>query len=212
MTVERFLGGVLDTNGYLLKTDKGLMLVDAPAGVADWLQQRSQKVELLLLTHGHFDHVIDVARIQREHQCPIVAHPETRPMLEDRDLYRSLGMELEIEPAVLDRELQEGPTEFLGERFDALYVPGHCPGSFCFFHPATRILLGGDVIFQGAIGRWDLPGGDLELLLRGIHEKVLPLGDDVLIYPGHGPAIRLGDEKRTNPFLSAQLKIDDFIS
>lgn len=210
MRVERFLGGVLDTNGYLLNTANGLILVDAPAGAADWLAAADRKIAYLLLTHGHFDHVIDAARIQREHSCPIVAHPETRPMLEDRDLYRSLGIELEIEPAILDEELGEGPCEFLGEKFEALYVPGHCPGSFCFLHPASSILLGGDVLFQGAIGRWDLPGGDLGLLLRGIQEKVLPLPDDVLVYPGHGPAIRLGDEKRTNPFLSPELSVKDF--
>lgn len=211
MRVERFLGGVLDTNGYLLNTANGLILVDAPAGVADWLAASQRKIAYLLLTHGHFDHVIDAARIQREHACPIVAHPETRPLLEERDLYRSLGIELEIEPATLDQELLEGPCEFLGEHFEALYVPGHCPGSLCFFHPASSILLGGDVLFQGAIGRWDLPGGDLSLLLQGIQEKVLPLPDDVIVYPGHGPAVRLGDEKQTNPFLSPELTVEDLV-
>lgn len=204
MKVERFIGGLFDTNGYLLHGRDGVILVDAPMGAAEWLKKTGTKVDILLLTHGHFDHVIDAAKIKEEHQCPIVGHPETRPLLEDREIYRSFGIQLEIEPVEMDQEIGEGPGEFAGEKFEVLYVPGHCPGSLCFYHPETRLLAGGDVLFAGSIGRCDLPGGDEELLLRGIHEKVLPLGDDVIILPGHGPETQIGVEKQYNPFLQAQ--------
>src|SRR5436190_1742020 len=82
-----------------------------------------------------------------------------------------------------------------------LLVPGHCPGSLCFFDKKERILFGGDVLFAGSIGRTDLPFGDHDLLLRGIREKLWPLGDDVKVLPGHGPATTIGIERRSNPFV-----------
>jgi len=81
-----------------------------------------------------------------------------------------------------------------------LEVPGHCPGSLCFFSPKDKLLIGGDVLFAGSIGRGDLPGGDIDLLLEGIRKKIFPLGDDVIVLPGHGPATRIGTEKKVNPF------------
>ena len=88
-----------------------------------------------------------------------------------------------------------------GIEFQVLLVPGHCPGSLCFFERKTRVLFGGDVLFAGSIGRTDLPGGDHQLLLDGIREKLWPLGDDVTVLPGHGPATTIGEERRTNPFV-----------
>jgi hydroxyacylglutathione hydrolase len=83
-----------------------------------------------------------------------------------------------------------------------LLVPGHCPGSLCFLENKERILFGGDVLFAGGVGRWDLPGGDGELLFSGIRKKLYPLGDDVTVWPGHGPATKIGIERKTNPYVS----------
>ena len=85
--------------------------------------------------------------------------------------------------------------------FTVLEVPGHCPGSLCFLKEDAATLFGGDVLFAGGVGRWDLPGGDYELLMDGIRKKVLPLPDDVAVLPGHGPATKVGIERRTNPFV-----------
>ncbi len=82
-----------------------------------------------------------------------------------------------------------------------MLVPGHCPGSLCFLEKTSRILFGGDVLFAGGVGRWDLPGGDGPLLFRGIKEKLYPLGDDVTVLPGHGPATKIGIERETNPYV-----------
>jgi hydroxyacylglutathione hydrolase len=82
-----------------------------------------------------------------------------------------------------------------------LEVPGHCPGSLCFFSRQDQLLIGGDVLFAGSIGRGDLPGGDIDLLLEGIRKKLFPLGDDVTVLPGHGPPTKIGAERKTNPFL-----------
>ena len=95
----------------------------------------------------------------------------------------------------------DGTVEFFGRKFRVLLVPGHCPGSLCFLDVAKGQLYGGDVLFAGAVGRWDLPAGDRDLLLRGIRQKILPLGDAIEILPGHGPATTVGQERLTNPYL-----------
>ena len=96
---------------------------------------------------------------------------------------------------------QTSNRTFLGADFQVLEVPGHCPGSLCFLSHENRLLIGGDVLFAGSIGRGDLPGGDIELLIDGITEKLFPLGDDVTVLSGHGPPTTIGRERLTNPFL-----------
>jgi glyoxylase-like metal-dependent hydrolase (beta-lactamase superfamily II) len=164
---------------------------------------RSLEVDpkLLLLTHGHIDHVQDVARIKSQFGCPIGCHPLTAPMISEREFFRNFGFELKIEPAQPDFLIEETPSRnFLGVDFQVLEIPGHCPGSLCFFSPNDKLLIGGDVLFAGSIGRGDLPGGDIDLLITGIRKKIFPLGDDVTVLPGHGPATRIGTEKKINPF------------
>jgi glyoxylase-like metal-dependent hydrolase (beta-lactamase superfamily II) len=100
------------------------------------------------------------------------------------------------------RLLAETPAcEVAGLHFTVFEVPGHCPGSLCFYFEEEGALFGGDVLFRGGIGRWDLPGGDHELLITGIVRKILPLPDATKVYPGHGPATTVGRERATNPFL-----------
>jgi hydroxyacylglutathione hydrolase len=202
MIYESFCGGIFETNCYLLEMPEGWILFDAPDGACDWVDSRNLDLKLLLLTHGHVDHVQDVARLKRRFRCPIGCHPLTAPMISDRDFFRSFGFELEIEPVEPDFFIEETPRRnFLGAEFQVLEVPGHCPGSLCFFSSKDRLLIGGDVLFAGSIGRGDLPGGDIDLLIDGITEKLFPLGDEVTVLPGHGPPTKIGSERRTNPFL-----------
>ena len=149
--------------------------------------------KLLLLTHGHFDHVPDVAKIKRRFGCPLGCHADTAPMISDPEFFRSFGFELEIEPVEPDFLIAATPArDFLGLEMEVLEVPGHCPGSLCFFSRKDKLLIGGDVLFAGGVGRWDLPGGDGDLLFRGIKEKLYPLGDEVTVLPGHGPPTTIG--------------------
>lgn len=203
MTYESFCGGIFETNCYLIQAPGGPILFDAPEGSADWLATRGVDLKLLLLTHGHIDHVQDVARIKQRFGCSIGCHPDTAPMISDRGFFRRFGFELEIEPAQPDFLITETPErDFLGLKMQVLEVPGHCPGSLCFFSPDDELLIGGDVLFASGVGRWDLPGGDGELLFAGIKKKLFPLGDNVTVLPGHGPPTKIGTERRTNPFLS----------
>jgi hydroxyacylglutathione hydrolase len=202
MRYQTFCGGIFETNCYVLDAPEGAILFDAPDGACEWLESSGITPKLLLLTHGHFDHVPDIAKIKRRFGCEIGCHADTVPMISDPEFFRSFGFQLEIEPAEPDFLIEETPQRsFLGLDLEVLDVPGHSPGSLCFHSRDGKLLVGGDVLFAGGVGRWDLPGGDGELLFRGIREKLFPLGDDVAVLPGHGPATTIGRERRTNPFV-----------
>ena len=198
--VEMFTGGDLETNSYLIPCPEGAILIDAPEGSAEAF--KDQKISLLVLTHGHFDHVWDAAEVARIHGCPVAMHSITEEMLADRGLLRRLGIDLEVEPVKADRMLlEEKGASLLGRRFDLHEVPGHCPGSICLHDTMGGALYGGDVLFAGGVGRWDLPGGDRDLLLSGIRTKLLPLPPETVVLPGHGPATTIGRESASNPYL-----------
>jgi glyoxylase-like metal-dependent hydrolase (beta-lactamase superfamily II) len=202
MKYESFCGGIFETNCFLVEAPEGSILFDAPQGACEWLRSIDAHPKLLLLTHGHIDHVQDVARVKRHFGCPIACHRLTAPMIYDREFFRNFGFELEIEPAEPDFLIEETPRRnFLGAVFQVLEIPGHCPGSLCFLSHKDKLLIGGDVLFAGSIGRGDLPGGDMDLLINGIRKKLFPLGDDVIVLPGHGTPTKIGTERRTNPFV-----------
>lgn len=202
MRITTFTGGIFDTNAYLLESEGACIFIDAPQGSAAWLTGKKAKIDLLLLTHGHIDHVADAAEIQRSHRCQLGYHRDGIRMLTEPGFFRKMGFQFDIEPASADFLIEETASwTFKDIDFEVLHVPGHCPGSLCFLEKKGRQLFGGDVLFAGSIGRTDLPGGDHGLLLDGIKHKVLPLGDDVTVLSGHGPPTTIGQERKTNPFL-----------
>jgi glyoxylase-like metal-dependent hydrolase (beta-lactamase superfamily II) len=197
---KSFTGGPYETNSFLVQAPGGGVLFDAPEGADE--EFSGEKIGLLVLTHGHWDHTADAAAIQRRHGCAVACHAETVPMLTEGDFFERAGFPLRIETLRPDRILAGGAgQDFLGLALDVLEVPGHCPGSLCFHAPTEAVLIGGDVLFRGGVGRWDLPGGDGELLVRGIREKIFPLPEPTVVLPGHGPATTVGEERATNPFV-----------
>jgi glyoxylase-like metal-dependent hydrolase (beta-lactamase superfamily II) len=123
-------------------------------------------------------------------------------MVTQRDFFKDFGFGWEVEPITPGFHIDEcASTVIEGREFQVLLVPGHCPGSLCFLDRKEKILYGGDVLFAGGVGRWDLPGGDGPLLFQGIQEKIFPLGDDITVLPGHGPATKIGIERQTNPYV-----------
>jgi hydroxyacylglutathione hydrolase len=200
--IDSFTGGIFDTNCFFLPEAR--ILIDAPQDAAAWLAQKGYQVDYLLLTHGHIDHVLDAARIQREHGCQVGYHPESEQMLIDPMFFKRLGFGWEIEPVRADFFISQTPSlELKGLDFEVFEVPGHCPGSLCFLAKQAGILFGGDVLFAGGVGRWDLPGGDRDLLFSGIRTKLFPLPDQTTVLPGHGPATKIGIERQNNPFVGA---------
>lgn len=199
-TPKMFTGGSLETNSFLIRCPEGNILIDAPQGSAEAF--REIPLSLLVLTHGHFDHVWDAAEIARIHGCPVAIHPITEEMLADKGLLKRLGIDLEVEPVKASILLgAETGRDFLGRNFDIHEVPGHCPGSLCLHDQAAGRLYGGDVLFAGGVGRWDLPGGDRDLLISGIRGKILPMPPETIVHPGHGPDTTIGHERATNPYL-----------
>ena len=195
-----FTGGPLQTNSYLVSLPKGNLLIDAPEGSAAFFQNVS--IHLLILTHGHFDHIMDAAKIVRQHGCPVMMHQITEEILADQNLLRRLGLNLEIEPVKASEYLIERQGQLLlGHSFDVFEVPGHCPGSICLYDSRANILYAGDVLFAGAIGRWDLPGGNREVLLDGIQKKLLTLPPNTRLLAGHGPETTIGQEAHYNIYL-----------
>ena len=188
--ISCFTGGPVETHSYLV----------AFGGAAAYF--RDIPIALLVLTHAHFDHVMDAAQIAREHQCRVAMHATTEELIADTGLFRRYGLDIEIEPVKASQYLTEGPHQMLlGRSFDVFEVPGHCPGSICLYDRAAALLFGGDVLFSGGVGRWDLPGGDRDLLLNGIREKLLALPHQTRVLPGHGPETSIGVEALTNPYL-----------
>ena len=163
-------------------------------------------IEQILLTHGHLDHAGGAAELKAALKVPIIGPQRADQFLLDTlaetgQRYGVAGMR----PCTPDRWLEHGDTvETCGFSFEILHCPGHSPGSVVWFNREHRFCLMGDVLFQGSIGRTDLPGGDHATLLASIRDLVLPLGDDVAFLPGHGPASTLGQERKSNPFLIGQ--------
>ena len=167
------------------------------------LAQLGVTVDQILLTHGHIDHAGGAAELAEELGVKVVGpHEADLPLLERLEMQaQQYGLD-DVRKVVPDLFLQEGGTiDIAGVPFGILHCPGHSPGSLVYHSPELRFALMGDVLFQGSVGRTDLPGGSHDKLISSIKTKVLPLGDDVTFLPGHGPGSTIGQERMTNPFL-----------
>lgn len=216
MLVVGFPVGALQANCYLLAAGRGEPCViidpgqDAEEPIADALREHDLAPVAVLLTHGHFDHVFAVAPVCDGNDVPAWIHPDDRALLSDP--LRGLGREsaaffggLEMREPAEVRELTDGAElDLAGLRLTVDHTPGHTGGSVTF-RTATeeggRLMLAGDVLFAGSIGRTDLPGGDPLQMVKSLREKVLTLDDETVVLPGHGPTTTIGRERATNPFL-----------
>ncbi len=204
LQIHAYCGGVFQTNGYLVRLGGRAWAFDAPEGFADWLAEEGVRPEALLLTHQHHDHILDAGRIQEQFGCPVYAHSEpSEDLTLSKRLEQMMGIPCPIDPYTVDQLFAGLDTIDLGGFvLDLFHVPGHSPDSVCFKLRGGPVLIGGDVLFAGSIGRTDFPNGDHALLLAGIRAKLWPLPDETAVLPGHGPATTIGEEKATNPFLA----------
>lgn len=201
--VRSFTGGFTATNGYSFQAPEGLIAVDAPAGMAAWLEGGGRPVAALFLTHWHFDHVIDAARIARKHGCSVYAWGPSTP--EDRLEHMAvpfMGRDAMVEDYPVDHPLEgRDSVSMAGAHFLLRHVPGHSPDSLALIHEPSSLIFSGDTVMDGSIGRTDLPHGDFDLLISGIRDKILTFPGDFLILPGHGGPSSVAEELRGNAWL-----------
>ncbi|MGU3575816.1 MBL fold metallo-hydrolase [Brucellaceae bacterium C25G] len=188
------------------ETKKGVVI--DPGGNADRIVEavkaHNVEVEAIWLTHGHLDHVGGALDLKEALNVNIIG-----PHIDDQDIMASVessaaryNLPDKMRNLASDQWLNEGDhVSFAGHDFEVLHCPGHSPGHVVFYNKAASFALVGDVLFNGSVGRTDLPGGDHEALMSSIKNKLLPLGDEIGFLCGHGPGSRFGDERRGNPFL-----------
>jgi glyoxylase-like metal-dependent hydrolase (beta-lactamase superfamily II) len=193
-----------DSDGNALIIDPGMYFPQENAQFLEYLQSNNLKPVRLILTHAHLDHVFGVNFVNSTFDLTPEVHQD------DMFIYTNakqtavnygLAMDELVEPNV---GLEDNTTfEFGGARFQILLAPGHSPGSVCFYCSEQDFVISGDVLFQGSIGRTDLPGGSYDQLMNSIRTKLMPLTNETVVYSGHGPLTTIGQERMSNPFINS---------
>ena len=210
MKIHVLPSGPIQTIGYLLTDSRlgGAVLVDAPGGILEKIQpllaQEHCTLQELWLTHGHWDHTQDAARVKRELKVRVSAHSADRQLIETPEIMEEfMGARMGLEGVTVDCWVEQGEKiTALGRIFEVRHVPGHCPGNVLFYSAEARAAFVGDALFHRGVGRWDLPGGSLELLARSIRSQIYTLPDETIVFPGHGPRTTVGEEKSANPYVT----------
>ena len=204
MILKKLLVGPLASNCYIVGSEatKEGMIID-PADEADEILQSVKesglKISLIVLTHGHPDHVGALKEIKEATGAEIAVHTDDAESLQQPFLGSLFGLVYPVPPPP-DRLLKGGDSIDIGDlHFGVLHTPGHTPGGICLL--GHGVLFSGDTLFNYGIGRYDLPGGDYNQLMDSLQTKLMGLPDDTIVYPGHGPETTIGAERRGNPFL-----------
>lgn len=211
LEIQGFTFNPFQENTYVVYNEKHEAVIVDPGCytrqeqqlLQDYIAEKELSILALLNTHCHIDHVLGNAFIARTYGAELYIHELDVPTLERAsyaaNLYGIDGYEASPEPAhfVADKET----IRFGDISFEVIFGPGHAPGHVAFFNAENDMLLGGDILFRGSFGRYDLPGGDLETLKRTIREKIFTLPESTIVYSGHGPATMIKIEKTTNPIL-----------
>ena len=199
MKISTYTGGMVQTNGYLVETTEGNFLVDAPAGITSWLDEKGIRVDALYLTHQHYDHVEDVAALRGKGVKVYAWAPYSKDLT--LESYGSSWGLPEVADFQVDELIVEGDGKMFGTAVKVGHVPGHSADILTFYVPAEGLVFAGDALFAGSVGRCDLPGGDFELLLSGIRRELLTLPEETKVLSGHGGATTVGREKVSNGYL-----------
>ncbi len=192
-----------DESGECAIIDPGMETASEQNAVVNFIKANNLKPVLLLNTHCHIDHILGNKFIFDQYGLKPQFNAGELPLLEAAVAYApQFGIRYEMSP-VPDEFLPEtGSISFGSTALTLIFAPGHSPAHLCFYDKKDNLLIGGDVLFRGSIGRTDLPGGDFKQLIKNIEEKLLTLPDNCTVYPGHGPKTTIGFEKQTNPFLT----------
>ena len=201
MKISIYTGGFVQTNGYLIETPDGNLLIDAPEGIAEWVTDRGVRVDDVLLTHQHYDHVTDAAALKTL-GARLHAMEDYSADLTLESTVRSWGMPISVIPYQIDRRfVMTAPLRLAGLEITLAHVPGHSTDSVTFHLADHGVVFPGDTLFANSIGRTDLPGGSTAQLLEGIARHLMTLPPETRVLPGHGPTTTIGKEADGNPYL-----------
>lgn len=193
---------IWDDEGFCAVADPGFESPQERESLIGFISSKGLRPVCILLTHGHFDHVLGVAELSATYGgLPIYMHPSDKVTLENNSYFcRFFGAPM---PAAFETtDVTEGTEIKVGSlTFEVIETPGHTPGGVCYLERESKYMLSGDTLFAGAIGRTDHPGGDYDAIIKSILEKLVVLDGEIEVVPGHGPTSSIAEEGMTNPFL-----------
>lgn len=210
MIIKTFTFNPFSTNCYVVESEGDIVVID-PSSQSDHehrqligaIEAMPGTLRRILLTHAHIDHIFGCARLAEHFGIGIEVHADEVLLLERAETQAAMfGVDMEAPPAPSALIQPGSPIEFGSRSWDVLHTPGHSPGSVTFVDREEGVAFAGDVLFAGSIGRTDLWQGSLPVLMQSIFTQLVPLGDAMRIYPGHGPSTTIGREVRANPFLT----------
>lgn len=210
MQIYSFVFNPFQVNTYILYDETRECVIIDPACstkeeeklLIDFIIINRLKPKKIVLTHPHIDHIVGVVAIKNEFKIPVAGHKNSTEILNQSGVYAMMMGLSEIKSFNLDEFLQEKDIiEFGNQKFNVIYTPGHADGSICLYSDTENCLFSGDVLFQGSIGRSDLPSGNFSILISSITEKLMILPEDTIVYPGHDDSTTIGEEKNSNPYL-----------
>lgn len=209
--IKRFVFNALQVNTYLLWDETmECVIIDAACYTAEEQKQLKDFIAIhelhpvkIISTHSHVDHILGNAFLKKEYGIPLYTHKEGNLFIRTAQSSAAVfGLQLK-ETVFPDHYIDENATiSFGNSSLQVLFTPGHADGSICLYAPDEKKLFAGDVLFRGGIGRTDLPTGDYDKLNKNITEKLFPLDDEVIVFPGHGPETTIGEEILNNPFIN----------
>jgi len=211
ITIKTFIFNDFQENTYILSNetrsciivDPGCYISSEQNELSDYIEINQLIPEAILNTHGHIDHVLGCKYIKEKYNIPFIAHKDELDLIKATlDYGLMFGIKAD-QPPLPDRFIDENENFVFGNTsLKIFHIPGHSPGSIALYSADDKMILTGDVLFRGSIGRTDLPGGNFNLLISGIKSKLLTLPGDTIAFPGHGPYTTINDELRNNPFLN----------
>ena len=206
MKVEKFVTGIISTNCYIVINEdtKQAVVIDpaaCPSYLMSHIKSEGLKIEAILLTHGHFDHIMGIDGFLSEFDVPVYVHEEDADAMEDPVLNQSStytsGYTFGKARYLRDRQT----LELAGYTFQVIHTPGHTKGGCCYYVASEGVLFSGDTLFQNSVGRTDFVNSSTSDLVHSVREKLFLLPDDTMVYPGHMGETKIGHEKKYNPYV-----------
>lgn len=208
LKVKTLIVGNVQTNCYIISNSntKEAIVIDpgdASAKIEDYLNSNDLVCKAILLTHGHFDHILAAGELREKYHVKIYIHEDDAALVSDPQMNVSLyltGNEFSLKPDILLKDKEQ--LSLAGQAIRVIHTPGHTGGGVCYFLKEQGILFSGDTLFRGSVGRADFPSGDEKKLIEGIKAKLMVLDESIKVYPGHGMSTTIGYEKMNNFYLN----------